>query len=460
MSSVSSSLASTLKRLQNKVAIITGGASGIGASTARVFHGNGAKVVIADIQDNKGKSLAEELGPNASFIHCDVSNENDVRNLVDSTTAKQGKLDIMYNNAGILGSTMSSIPDKTKFEIDQVIGVNLVGSMFGAKHAARVMMSQRNGCILFTASVCTAISGLLASNAYVASKYGILGLTKNLAAELGPYGIRVNCVSPYAVATPMAAPDQSKASELEESWAKMSNLKGESLKAEGVANAALYLASDEANYVGRESGNFNRRSKRIGATTATLFHKNGAKVIIADIQDTKGEALANKLGEDACYIHCDVTKEDDIRNLTDAAIAKHGKLDIMYSNAGILDRPLSCIMDTPKSEIDQIIGINLEIRIVVSKYGVLGLTKNLAAELGQHGIRVNCISPYGVATPLIVPNEAEITSMEMSLAAMGNLKGEILKPEGVAQAALYLASDEANYVSGLNLVVDGGFSIS
>ncbi|OMO68469.1 Short-chain dehydrogenase/reductase SDR [Corchorus olitorius] len=248
MSSVSSSLVSSLKRLQNKVAIITGGASGIGVSTARVFHGNGAKVVIADIQD-KGKALAEELGPNASFIHCDVSNENDIRNLVDSTTSKHGKLDIMYNNAGVLGSTITSILDLTKSEMDQVVGVNLVGSMLGAKHAARVMMSQRNGCILFTASVCTAISGLLASNAYVASKYGILGLTKNLAAELGPYGIRVNCVSPYAVATPMAAPDQSKASELEESWAAMSNLKGESLKAEGVANAALYLASDEANYV-------------------------------------------------------------------------------------------------------------------------------------------------------------------------------------------------------------------
>ncbi|OMO68470.1 Short-chain dehydrogenase/reductase SDR [Corchorus olitorius] len=439
----------------------------------------------------------------------------------------------MYNNAGIHGSTMKSIPDLTKSEIDQVIGVNLIGSMFGAKHAARVMMAQRKGCILFTASLSAVISGLLASNAYVVSKYGILGLTKNLAAELGPYGIRVNCVSPYAVATPMTVPDPSMASELEASWSAMSNLKGEILKPEGVANAALYLASDEANYVsgvnlvidggfsilnptifieGKMSGASSLISplKRlagkvailtggasgIGATTATLFHKNGAKVIIADIQDTKGEALANKLGENACYIHCDVTKEDDIRNLTDAAIAKHGKLDIMYSNAGILDRPLCCIIDTPKSEIDQILGINLvgamlgakhAARVmvpnqkgcilftasactaiggllagnsyVVSKYGVLGLTKNLAAELGQHGIRVNCISPYGVATPLIVPNEAEITSMEISLAAMGNLKGEILKPEGVAQAALYLASDEANYVSGLNLVVDGGFSI-
>ncbi|MBA0701733.1 hypothetical protein Goari_022441 [Gossypium aridum] len=95
----------------------------------------------------------------------------------------------------------------------------------------------------------------------------------------------------------------------------------------------------------------------------------------------------------------------------------------------------------------------------VSKYGVLGLAKNLAAELGHYGIRVNCISPYAVATPMIAPNETEVGNMEQSLTAMGNLKGEILKPEGSAYASLYLANDEANYVSGVNLVLDGGFSI-
>lgn len=245
----SSSLKSTLKRLQDKVAIITGGASGIGASAAQIFYQNGAKVVIADIQDDKGKALANELGDNASYIHCDVSNEDDVCNLVDSTIFKHGQLDIMYSNAGILGHNLTPITDVTKSEIEQVLGINLVGALLAAKHAARFMVPQKKGCIIFTASACTSIAGLLAGNPYVVSKYGVLGLTKNLAAELGQYGIRVNCVSPYGVATPMSTPDPDHASSVEASLSAMGNLKGGILKAEGVANAALYLASDEANYV-------------------------------------------------------------------------------------------------------------------------------------------------------------------------------------------------------------------
>ncbi|KAK5804113.1 hypothetical protein PVK06_031762 [Gossypium arboreum] len=162
--------------------------SGIGASTACLFHENGAKVVIADIQDNKGEALARKLGESACYIHCDVTNEDDIRNLTDATISKCGKLDVMHNNAGILDRTLSTILDITKSEIDQVIGVNLVGALLGAKHAARVMAPQRKGYILFTASACTAIAGLLSGNAYAVSKYGVLGVTKNLAAELGRYG--------------------------------------------------------------------------------------------------------------------------------------------------------------------------------------------------------------------------------------------------------------------------------
>ncbi|TYH54322.1 hypothetical protein ES332_D09G160100v1 [Gossypium tomentosum] len=243
------SLISPLKRLAGKVAIITGGASGIGASTACLFHENGAKVVIADIQDNKGEALARKLGESACYIHCDVTNEDDIRNLTDTTISKYGKLDVMHNNAGILDRTLSTILDITKAEIDQVIGVNLVGALLGAKHAARVMAPQRKGCILFTASACTAIAGLLSGNAYAVSKHGVLGLAKNLAAELGHYGIRVNCISPYGVATPMIAPNETEVRNMEQSLTAMGNLKGEILKPEGLAYAALYLASDEANYV-------------------------------------------------------------------------------------------------------------------------------------------------------------------------------------------------------------------
>ncbi|XP_017976399.1 PREDICTED: tropinone reductase-like 1, partial [Theobroma cacao] len=241
------SLLSKLSRLQGKVAVITGGASGIGASTARLFHENGAKVVIADIQDSLGQALADELGENASYIHCDVSNEDDISYLVDTAIVKHGKLDIMYNNAGVLDRPFSSILETTKWDLDFVVGVNLAGAFLGAKHAARVMIPQRKGCILFTASATTAIAGM-ASYAYTASKYGIVGLAKNLAAELGQYGIRVNCVSPFIVATPMSAPTEGDIPKVEAISSATGNLKGELLKAEGVAQAVLFLASDDANY--------------------------------------------------------------------------------------------------------------------------------------------------------------------------------------------------------------------
>ena len=239
-------------RLDGKVAIITGGASGIGASTVNLFHEHGAKVVIADLQDNLGQAIADKLGENVSYIHCDVTNEDEICNLIDTTVAKHGQLDIMYNNAGILDGPFATILDTKKSDLERVLSVNLVGSFLGAKHAARVMVPQRKGCILFTSSAATAISGL-SSHAYTASKCGMLGVARNLAAELGQYGIRVNCVSPYAVMTGSGMStegvSEADATKLEAALSEVGNLKGQILKVEDVARAALYLASDEANYV-------------------------------------------------------------------------------------------------------------------------------------------------------------------------------------------------------------------
>jgi len=246
--SVSPSISVMAKRLDGKVAIITGGASGIGASAVHLFHENGAKVVIADIQDTLGQSIANKLEKDISYIHCDVTNEDNIRNLIDTTVAKYGHLDIMYNNAGILGSPLMNILESTKADIERVVGVNLVGGFLGAKHAARVMIPRGKGSILFTTSAATAIAGL-SSHAYTASKCGVLGLARNLAAELGQHGIRVNCVSPYAVVTAMSGLDEAAVPRVEAAVSEMGNLKGQILKAESIARAALYLASDEANYV-------------------------------------------------------------------------------------------------------------------------------------------------------------------------------------------------------------------
>ncbi|CAK9180800.1 unnamed protein product [Ilex paraguariensis] len=234
------------KRFEGKVAIITGGASGIGAGCVHLFWENGAKVVIADIQDDLGKAIANKLGENVCYIHCDVTNEEHVHNLIDTTVAKFGGLDIMYNNAGIVDRPFGSILDSEKSDLECVLSVNVVGSFLGAKHAARVMVPRRKGCILFTSSSCASIAGN-ATISYAVSKNGVVGLCKNLAAELGQYGIRVNCVLPAGVVTGATfgvPPEQ-----VEASLAAMANLKGKILKVEDVAKAALFLASDEAGYI-------------------------------------------------------------------------------------------------------------------------------------------------------------------------------------------------------------------
>ncbi|XP_068639156.1 tropinone reductase-like 1, partial [Aristolochia californica] len=237
-------------RLQGKVVIITGGASGIGESVARLFWSHGAKVIIADIQDVRGKAICEQLDDNIMYVHCDVSNEDDVRNVVDFAVEKFGKLDVMYNNAGIMKPEAASILTLEKKDLERILRVNLVGSFLGTKHAARVMVQQRKGCILFTGSA-TASIACMTEHAYVASKRGVVGLAQNVSAELGQYGIRVNCISPYAVATGMTTgvvPNDDPAL-LESFMSDVGNLKGAVLKADDVARSALFLASDDANYV-------------------------------------------------------------------------------------------------------------------------------------------------------------------------------------------------------------------
>ncbi|XP_050370363.1 borneol dehydrogenase, mitochondrial-like [Argentina anserina] len=240
-------LSAAARRLEGKVALITGGASGIGESTARLFSKHGAKVVIADVQDDLGRSVCKELNPSSTtFVHCDVTNEKDVENAVNRATAKYGKLDIMFNNVGIVEAAKPNILHNDKAEFEKILGVNLVGVFLGTKHAARVMMGARRGTIINTASVCSVIGGA-ATHAYTSSKHGVEGLTKNTAVELGQYGIRVNCVSPFVVKTPLVAKffklDDGSVVEV------YSNLKGAELKAEDVAEAVLYLGSDESKYV-------------------------------------------------------------------------------------------------------------------------------------------------------------------------------------------------------------------
>ncbi|KAK9290716.1 hypothetical protein L1049_008890 [Liquidambar formosana] len=236
--------------LEGKVAFITGGASGIGECTAKLFVQHGAKVVIADVQDELGLSVCEALGTtNSTFIHCDVTDESQIKNAIDKTVETYGKLDIMFNNAGIADENKPRIIDNEKADFERVLSINVTGVFLGIKHAARVMIPAKSGSIISSASVSSYVGGA-ASHAYCCSKHAVLGLTKNAAVELGQFGIRVNCLAPYALATPLATSFvKLKDEELEHVMNSLANLKGVTLKAIDVANAALYLASDEARYV-------------------------------------------------------------------------------------------------------------------------------------------------------------------------------------------------------------------
>ncbi|KAM6571321.1 hypothetical protein CsatA_015401 [Cannabis sativa] len=245
------------RRLEGKVALITGGASGIGQKTAQVFAHHGAKLVIADIQDELGHSVCQSIasgaaGNEATYVHCDVTDESHVKAAVEKAIKSYGKLDIMFNNAGIGDPKKSRIIDNEKGDFERVLRVNVTGVFLGIKHASQAMISAKGGSggsIISTASVASCMGGL-ASHAYTCSKHAVLGLTRNAAVELGQFGIRVNCVSPYGLATPISQIFHGlNVEELEGLYGSMANLKNVTFKEDDIANAALFLASEEGRYV-------------------------------------------------------------------------------------------------------------------------------------------------------------------------------------------------------------------
>jgi NAD(P)-dependent dehydrogenase (short-subunit alcohol dehydrogenase family) len=237
--------------LAGKVAAITGGSSGFGAASAKLFVAEGAEVVLGDIQDERGAQFAESLGGGAQFVHCDVTSEDDVAGLVDRAVAEFGRLDVMYNNAGI-GGALGPIDTTPLAEWSATLDVLLNGTFFGMKHAARVMKPAGGGTIISTSSI-AGVTGGIGPHAYTAAKSAVIGLTKNVASELCRFGIRVNAIAPGTMATSMAAAmlvgDPNDIDGLKAVLAKDSPLAGRAGLAEDIARAALWLSSDAAGYV-------------------------------------------------------------------------------------------------------------------------------------------------------------------------------------------------------------------
>jgi NAD(P)-dependent dehydrogenase (short-subunit alcohol dehydrogenase family) len=222
--------------LADQVAIITGGASGLGRATVELFVQHGAKVVIADVNAEEGKALAQALGDSASFKQTDVSNRLQVQQMVDHAIDHFGDLHIMCNNAGISGAVHNSFLQDDLEDFHRVIDVNLYGVMLGSQCAGRYMAAQQRGTIINTASIAALKPGLPLIS-YRAAKAGVIQFSKSIATELGDYGVRVNCIAPGHIPAAQTFYD------ISEMTRRVQPLKRQG-KPMDVANAALYLASD------------------------------------------------------------------------------------------------------------------------------------------------------------------------------------------------------------------------
>jgi NAD(P)-dependent dehydrogenase (short-subunit alcohol dehydrogenase family) len=232
-----------VKIMENKVALVTGGGSGIGRASSLAFVRQGAKLVVADIDTEGGKEtvrMIEENGGQAIFVRDDVSSATDVEALIEKTIHTYGRLDYAHNNAGVLGMTASTT-DYTEEDWDRTVNINLKGVWLCMKYEIPQMLKQGGGAIVNTSSI-GGLGAIPNSPAYLASKHGVLGLTKAAAVEYAKSGIRVNAICPGPTDTPMI---QGKA----DGKRVITRPMGRAGKAEEVAEAVIWLCSDAASFV-------------------------------------------------------------------------------------------------------------------------------------------------------------------------------------------------------------------
>ncbi|MBW0015465.1 SDR family oxidoreductase [Mycobacterium sp.] len=248
------------ERLAGKVAIISGGARGMGASHVRTLVAEGAKVVFGDILDDEGKAVAAELGDAVRYVHLDVTKPEQWESAVATAVSEFGGVDVLVNNAGILN--IGTLEDYQLSEWQRILDVNLTGVFLGIRAVVTPMKEAGRGSIINISSI-EGMAGTIACHGYTASKFGVRGLTKSAALELGPSGIRVNSIHPGLIRTPMTqwVPEDIFQTAL-----------GRAADPREVSHLVVYLASDESSY--------STGSEFVvdGGTTAGLGHKDFSAV--------------------------------------------------------------------------------------------------------------------------------------------------------------------------------------
>ena len=239
-----------MQRLRGKVAVVTGGASGIGAGTVRRFVDEGASVLVADLDEAKGEALAADLGDAVAFRRTDVSREDDVTAMVAAATGRFGRVDVLFNNAGF-GGALGPIESTSVADYDLTMDVLLKSVFLGMKHVAPVMKAQLSGSIISTSSVAGRRAGY-APHLYSVAKCAVIHLTRSVALELGEHGVRVNAICPGFVATALAAgrpdADEDRIEQLRAAGAAAQVL-GRVGEPADIADMALFLASDESRWI-------------------------------------------------------------------------------------------------------------------------------------------------------------------------------------------------------------------
>jgi 3alpha(or 20beta)-hydroxysteroid dehydrogenase len=250
-------------RLTGKVALVSGGARGMGASHVRTMVAEGAKVVFGDILDDEGEAVAKEIGDDARYVHLDVTQPEDWESAVATAVSEFGGLDVLVNNAGIIN--VGTIEDYALSEWQRILDINLTGVFLGIRAVVKTMKEAGRGSIINISSI-EGMAGTLGCHGYTASKFAVRGLTKSAAMELGPFGIRVNSIHPGLIKTPMTewVPEDIFQSAL-----------GRIAQPKEVSNLVVYLASDDSSY--------STGSEFVvdGGTTAGLAHKDFSTVDVS-----------------------------------------------------------------------------------------------------------------------------------------------------------------------------------